>query len=1133
MIRGAPDPDGPTDESAQTEAPGGTLPDEDKGATEPGAGTPLAPREPGDDEVVPVRRYEIYREIARGGIGRILRARDTRLDRVVALKELRRDDAPAVSRFLREIRLTAHLQHPNIIPLHEAGRWPNGQPFYAMKLVDGRTLATAVAEATSFAERLALLPVLVDVAEAMAYAHSQGIVHRDLKPSNVLVGPFGETVVIDWGLAKHMDEPDGSDPIATIPSEEAYETVVGAVIGTPAYMPPEQAAGSSVDRSADVYAIGAMLYHIVAGKSPYYEHSSDEVVTRVRAGGPVPLLLLCPEAPRDLVAIVEKAMARKPKDRYPTAREMAEELRRYTTGGLVGAYRYGLLELMQRFFDRQRAVVITAIFAVLALSLFAVGSFRSITEQRDRATLSAREAEESNAAKAKQVDELTVEKARALLDRDPTRSVAWLKRPAKPLFRAATIGAWAEERGVAEQILQGHLQQVTTVAYSPDGRQVATGGDDQRVVLWGVDPPASKPLTGHKNRVSRVVFSPDGHLLASASYDRTIRLYDGSGAFVRELLGHESPVKWVAFSHDSARLCSVSLDGDVRVWDASGTRAESHKGAADRDLFCSFSPDGTHLLSGSHASALHVWNLTTGAERSLVSRGGAIHAALFSPDGKTIAAADDDGRLVLWPVRGGTPVELEKTDRALHVLAYSPDGAALAAGGLSGAVRVWDLVHGTSRVVSEHAERVAALAFSADGQFLASSGWDKLVRIRNMSTETSQVLRGHADIVGALAFSPDGKRLASASWDKTVRLWNTYHTHNRRVLKGHTIGVRSVAFSPDGTLVASGGHDNAVRLFDVRTGESRVFVGHSDHVYRIVFSPDGKLLASSSDDRTVRVWSVADGQSRVLSGHREDVEELAFSPDGKLLASASEDDTARLWSLDGSPTVVLEHGNYVTGVAFDATGETLATSSRDGKVRLWNGHVGTLRRVLDEHKQEVYGLAFSRDGKRLASASYDDSVIVWDAGGDRSTRLEHLNGARLVTFSPDGTHVAVAGASPNLWYCDIARKACTPFDGHAAVVHDAAFLPDGRGLVSGSGDGSVHVWDLSTREWRVFEGHLAPVFGVAVSPDGQTIASASGDADVRLWNTALPPHPEKLREFLDGLSHEQLAPGTPNTALAE
>lgn len=221
--------------------------------------------------VIDPQRYQVLGEFARGGLGRILKVKDVRLGRIVALKEMLGDSAKAYARFAREALLTARLEHPAIVPIHEIGRWPSGEPFYAMKLVSGRSLREVIHATRTLGERLALLPNAIAVADAIAYAHSVGVLHRDLKPANVLVGAFGETVVIDWGLAKDVREAHGSSPAdldPALPDGDSL-TVMGAVLGTPQYMPPEQARGLPVNERADVYALGALLYEVLAGAPPY------------------------------------------------------------------------------------------------------------------------------------------------------------------------------------------------------------------------------------------------------------------------------------------------------------------------------------------------------------------------------------------------------------------------------------------------------------------------------------------------------------------------------------------------------------------------------------------------------------------------------------------------------------------------------------------------------------------------------------------------------------------------------------------------------------------------------------------------------------------------------------------------
>jgi serine/threonine protein kinase len=328
-----------------------TLPDD-------GAEAPLPPSVEGND------RYVLEREIGSGGMGRVFAARDLRLQRPVAIKMLRVRDASLATRFEREVRLAARLQHPGVVPVYDAGFWPSGEPFLVMKLVLGQSLARVIRDADTPADRLALLPHVITAAEAVAYAHDQGIVHRDLKPINIVVGAFGETIVLDWGLAKDLRAgadlggPGAADEVATPPGD----TAAGAVLGTPSYMAPEQAAGRAVDARADVYALGAILHHVLAGTAPELRTGAAPVGARAL----VPLAALEPRLPSDLLAIVSKALAPDPQARYATAFELAEDLKRFQAGQLVAARRYSPLTRAARLAARHPLAALATLGAALA-----------------------------------------------------------------------------------------------------------------------------------------------------------------------------------------------------------------------------------------------------------------------------------------------------------------------------------------------------------------------------------------------------------------------------------------------------------------------------------------------------------------------------------------------------------------------------------------------------------------------------------------------------------------------------------------------------------------------------------------------------------------------------------------------
>ena len=369
-----------------------------------------------DLPIVDPAQYVSDREVARGGMGRIVAAHDRILGRPVALKELLHADAENAARFRREALITARLQHPAIVPVYQAGRWPSGEPFYAMKLVAGRPLDRVIADAETLVQRLALLPTITAAVDAIAYAHSKRVVHRDLKPANVLVGDFGEIVVIDWGLAKDLDDDSadtlpGTQPVRdrgarspTADVDSAGLTVAGAVMGTPAYMPPEQARGDIVDERADVFSLGAMLYHLLAGAPPYAAKTATDVIAAAIEGKVTPLGARAPDAPADLTAIVTRAMAHEPGDRYATAQELAEELRRFQTGKLVAAHRYTVRERVARFVRKHKAAVAITALAVVAFAVLGTLALRRIVVERDRAEVQRRLADQRRAAAEGVVD---------------------------------------------------------------------------------------------------------------------------------------------------------------------------------------------------------------------------------------------------------------------------------------------------------------------------------------------------------------------------------------------------------------------------------------------------------------------------------------------------------------------------------------------------------------------------------------------------------------------------------------------------------------------------------------------------------------------------------------------------------
>ncbi len=1063
-----------------------------------------------------IGRYKLLQKIGQGGMGVIYMAEQTEpVVRKVALKiiKLGLDTKSVIARFEAERQALAMMDHPNIARVLDAGATDTGRPYFVMELVKGVSV-------TQYCDKNHLptqerLQLFISVCQAIQHAHQKGIIHRDIKPSNILVTLHdGKPVpkVIDFGIAKATNQKL---------TEKTLFTQFAQMIGTPAYMSPEQAemSGLDVDTRTDVYSLGVLLYELLTGTTPFPEKEllskgygemqriiaeqeperpslrvstlEGEQQTMVAKNRSTELMTLQRQVKGDLDWIVMRALEKDRTHRYDTPNSLAADIERHLSDEPVLAARPTVYYQLSKLYRRHKLALATAAGFVLVLAVSACVSTaqaiknKSLFTAAEEAKLKAMDAQQRE-TELRRIAE--TERSKAETERDHSQRLLYGANMnlAKVAWDEATVSRVVE-------LLDQHRPQ--------------PGQPDLRNFEWfyldRLCHTELLTLKGHSNRVWSVAFSPDGKRLASASGDHLnpnkpgeLKVWDAmTGQETLTLKGHDSAAWTVAFSPDGKRLASASADGTVKVWDAaSGQETLALKGHAGQVYCVMFSPEGKRLASASGDRTVKVWDSASGRETlTLKGHTATVWSVAFSPDGKRLASVSGDGVVKLWDATSGQETLTLKGDAgwvwgAVSGVAFSPDGKRLASVN-DRTVKVWDTTTGQETLTLKgHSGMVMGVAFSPDGKRLASASQDGMMKVWDAASgQELLTLKGHPWIINSVAFSPDGKRLASGSWDQTVKVWDVTRAQESLTLKGHTDEVYSVAFSPDGRWLASAGRDRKVKLWDASSGqETLTLKGHTGAVASVVFSPDGKRLASAtgyfydkltkSKPGEVKVWDATSGQEILtLKGHARGVLSVAFSSDGKRLASASWDQTVKVWdAMSGQEMLTLKgHTNGVAGVAFSPDGKRLASASWDQTIKVWDTTSGQETLALKGHTDRVSSVAFSPDGKRLASSSIDGTVRVWDAtSGQEMLRLK----------------------------------------GHIGVVYGVAFSPDGKRLASVGDLGAVKVWDATRgQELLTLKGHSSEAWSVAFSPDGKRLASASLDGTVKLWD-ARPRSQESTAE---------------------
>ena len=1113
------------------------------GALDDGSRTPDSSRELVErlgNQILLGPRYEVRDELARGGMGTILRIWDDDLRRNLAMKVMhgrgRTDseeseaDQERLGRFLEEAQITSQLDHPGIVPVHDLGIDDDGRCYFTMRLVRGTELKEALDAAREGKEgmtRTKVLGVILKVCEAMAYAHSKGVVHRDLKPSNIMVGRFGETYVMDWGLARVIGRRDSHDIrlkpspneitalslVKTVRRDESdanpdspLVTMDGDVVGTPCYMAPEQAQGKleEVGPHSDVYSLGAILYYLLSGHVPYVGEgervSPHTVLTRVLQGSPTPLSKLAKDQPEELIAICEKAMQRDPERRYRSMLEVAEDIEAFLENRVVKAYEVGSIAEFRKWVQRNRGMAAT--LACMLLGSVAVVIFFFLQkesqveklENEKMLTAEAKDKADANARRALENERLAKENEKeALAQREEAdRSAALALRKSREAQRSEYV---------ANLLAADYSLQLNDVQEARS--RLETCDSALRGWEWEHLSLKSDAAIRHNRRftggVEELVYDPLTRRLVLLLPSSEVKFFD---------LEKEKVLKHPRVNLSLTRLAIL-------------TKTDMSVSVLSRKLA---------LVSRDPIVRVH--DLDTGEKLyELPARSGEIQhdaratVVSFSPDGQVLASGAEDGSIILWDTEERSATyQLAGHRTRVTSLSWNPEGTRLASSASDGTVFVWDPGIGMSmHSLSGHSGMpVNAIVWSREGKTIYTGGDDQTIGVWEAELGRRQrTLTGHTGPVRGLAYDPLHERIASGSDDGTVRVWAG--DGSSQVLRSHLGAVRTLIFEPDGETILSCDVQGYLNALDPAgdLSQTELEPAHGTHdIEAVAFSPDGRVFVTAGKDHHLVLWAAGSGEPRRrLRGHTNLVNDVCFSPNGRYVLSGSHDKTARLWDArTGRALRVYPAGEkYVKSVGITRDGLYVITGAGDRKIRIYDLETSELLHELTPSvRTQLNRICISPDGRHIAA---DDSI--WDlqnleAGKPRATVRGIVKNVRSVAFSPDGERLVVGrgtGVLENWDLTPILGSAGYEAQGrllyatkdHGSWISAVSFTPDGERIISSSADGTMRIRSVESGETLlVLRDPSDHVEGIAFSPDGKRLLAAGEKGALRIWEGGGP-----------------------------
>ncbi len=1065
-----------------------------EGPTTGRAPSPPAPLPQGERGAMRrIGEYEIVGEIARGGMGIVYRARHVSLQRQVALKMMLAGafaGKEGARRFRSEAEAVAELDHPNIVPIYDSGEH-HGQAYFCMKLIEGPSLKQQMASYVGKPEDAARL--IVQIARAVHHAHQRGILHRDLKPGNILLQmdvnkksagkkkkdypvsgipqsapfhvQFATPFVTDFGLAKRVQD-DGKASQST------------AVVGTAAYMAPEQATGGhALTVGADVYSLGAVLFELLTGRPPFVGDTQMEVLLQLVEKEPPSPTALQPRLDSDLGQICLKCLRKNPAERYASAEALAVELEQWLQGEPLSVRAPTRSERLWRLVRRRPALVfsgsLVAFILIVGVGL-SIGGNWYLDHLNDQLKASNDKLTLTN-------DQLVATTKQARDSEQDARAAAESERNALRELKDST----AKEKATHDAKIRAlqESRRLLVEQFVASGQQHLLRDDLYGAAVW-----FGEALAHDQGALQREAM----HRVRIATTMRQ------SPTLAQMWFFNDEKVRQLRLSPAGDRLATVGGSGTVSLWDTKTAKAVGESLSLDVKAL-DFSPNGQWLMTLGGDGTARLWSAATGAAHgSPLTHGQPIGAAVFSPDSRWIATAAPD-RMRIWD--SATTKPALKIDKDVISLSFRADGKKVigVSEGLKkkGELHLWDL----------------------------ATGKDELLPLPTKPSTPN---------VRSAGFSRDGKRIYAVTKGNNFLLWHLpVKKDDPKIVQPEIIkGERALAFNPQIDLYFQPGETD-IRVFDLPGNKLAYALKHDSQVQVAQFSPGGRLIATGSANRGVQLWRADTGQPFCPPlPHGQTVSSLSFSANDQWLATAASDHVVRLWYLAGPDREKI--------VMFPKNKGTLLSVSPDGaralfalakSIELWDidqrrssatlPNVEFAQHVRWSPDAQSVGIASSTDvrvfdlvtGKPLTPTWKLDkplpaTQLSTEAAEDWSLWAKSLYQKTKLTATThvldcDGRRRAVWKSKGALEIEELAgAKKAEPLK-LAVLPETFAFSPERRFGAAGFKDGSLRIWD-------VFDGkpatslfwHGEPIRQLIYSGDGRLLASASASGRIKVWDAA-------------------------------